>query len=147
MKIVYTYGVFDILHPGHISLLERAKALGDYLIVGIVCDEAVRERKGKGRPIQNQYDRARIVGALKCVDEVVIQGMFNPCGVLFAKHFLGQTVSILCKGDDWKYIPGKDAIEMLGGKLVKLPYSKEWSTSKIIKDVRSKSVFIIRDKR
>jgi rfaE bifunctional protein nucleotidyltransferase chain/domain len=132
-KVVYTYGAFDILHPGHIILLEKAKALGTYLIVGVVADEPIRELKGKDRPIMSVSDRIELIGALRCVDKVVLQPLYDPTSVL---KELSVTVDILVKGDDWERIPGTETIEKMGGKLVKLPYSKGFSTSDIVKKIR-----------
>jgi D-glycero-beta-D-manno-heptose 1-phosphate adenylyltransferase len=134
MKIyVYTYGVFDLLHPGHIILLNKAKALGDYLIVGIVSDKAVKELKGVDRPILFQKDRATLIGNLKCVDEVIYQDEYDPTKQI--KNY-PYNIDILVKGDDWEYIPGTETVESSGGKLVKLSYSTEYSTSAIIEKIR-----------
>ena len=135
--VVYTYGVFDIIHPGHIKLLKRAKALGDYLIVGIVSDEAVREKKGKNRPINNHKDRAVVIESIGCVDEVILQNKYDPSMNLIAISYKKIGVDILTKGDDWKHILGEDMIRILGGKLVKLPYTKEYSTSDIIRKIKN----------
>jgi len=135
-KIVYTYGVFDILHYGHILLLKRAKKLGDYLIIGIVSDIAVKEKKGKERPIQNQRDRMNIIKSLRYVDKVIIQKEFDPTKELKELYKKGIKIDILCKGDDWDYIPGQETIRNMGGKLIKLQYSKKYSTSNIIKKIR-----------
>ena len=136
MKRIYTYGAFDLLHPGHIKLLERAKALGDYLIVGIVPDDAIRDLKGEDRPIQSLKDRAFIVESLDIVDAIMIQGSYDPSNNLEKLKADNQPVDILVKGDDWDYIPGTETIEELGGMLIKLPYSKGFSTSDIIKKIR-----------
>ena len=133
MKVVYTYGAFDILHPGHIILLERAKKLGSYLIVGVVADAPIKELKGKCRPVMCVEDRMAIVRALRCVDEVHLQETYDPSNNL--RHSLLH-IDILAKGNDWDYIPGTETIQELGGKLIKLPYTKGHSTSTIIKKVR-----------
>ena len=98
-KIVYTYGAFDLLHPGHVALLEKAKELGRELIVGIVADEPIRKLKGDDRPIQSWNDRATMVSALKCVNRVVYQPNYNPTSVLLE---LPIKIDILVKGDDWE---------------------------------------------
>jgi rfaE bifunctional protein nucleotidyltransferase chain/domain len=95
--LVYTYGAFDLLHVGHIKLLEAASNLGTRLVVGILSDEAIRARKGDDRPIQSQEDRMRIVGALACVDKVVKQETYDPTSVLEV-----VTPDIVTKGDDWE---------------------------------------------
>jgi len=136
-KIVYTYGVFDLLHPGHVVLLERSKALGDYLIVGVVSDEPVKKLKGNDRPVMPQKDRMFLVNALGCVDKVIPQSDYDPSGVLKSLHETEFKVNILTKGDDWDYIPGTETIELLGGVLIKLPYSEAYSTSNLVKQIRN----------
>ena len=131
---VYTYGAWDLLHPGHINMLEKAKSFGDFLIVGVVGDEAIRKLKGDDRPIQSLEDRMRNVGALKCVDLVVKQNTYDPTPNLE----IYKSISILVKGDDWDYIPGEEFIKERGGKLIKPSYSKGWSTSDLIKKIRDK---------
>jgi len=129
--IVYTYGAWDLLHQGHLNMLEKAKSYGDKLIVGIVGDEAIKKLKGNDRPIQSQEDRLRIVSSLKCVDLAIKQEDYNPIPnmEIYQPH-------ILVKGDDWKYIPGEEWIESHNGKLIKPNYSKGWSTSDIVKKIR-----------
>ena len=135
-KIVYTYGVFDLLHPGHISLLERAKALGDYLIVGVVADKPVKDLKGKDRPIMKACDRLRIIEALRCVDLAVLQPEYDPSNDIENLSLCNIKVDILAKGDDWDYIPGTETVEKLGGKLIKLSYTQGSSTSDMVKKIR-----------
>jgi len=132
--IVYTYGVFDILHPGHINVLKNAKALGDFLVVGIVADEPVRKLKGDTRPIMPQADRAALISALKCVDDVVLQKEYDPSQNILQYT---QKINILTKGDDWDFIPGTSAVESIGGKLIKLPYTQSQSTSAIIRKIQN----------
>ncbi|MCX5751402.1 MAG: adenylyltransferase/cytidyltransferase family protein [Candidatus Saganbacteria bacterium] len=132
--VVYTYGVWDIIHPGHIKLLVRARELGDFLIVGVVEDEPVRKLKGDGRPVQLLADRLFDIAALGCVDAAIVQKQYDPTEELNA---LGR-VDILAKGDDWKNIPGTEAIIAMGGKLVKLPYSPEHSTSSLVSKITGK---------
>lgn len=136
MKRVYTYGAFDLLHPGHIKLLERAKALGDYLIVGVVSDNAIKELKGKDRPIQTQQDRAFIMEHIDIIDEVMLQDIYDPSANLRKLVEDKKHIDILVKGDDWNYIPGTETIEELGGILVKLAYSKNYSTSSTVKKIK-----------
>lgn len=126
--VVYTYGVWDLLHPGHITLLKRARELGDFLIVGIVADGPVKELKGDDRPIQKFDDRLSIVGSLRCVDATIPQTLYDPSDELL---FL-ERIDILTKGDDWENIPGTETIEAMGGKLVKLSYSYGFSTSQTV---------------
>jgi len=132
-KIVYTYGAFDLLHPGHINMLETSKSYGDKLIVGIVGDEAIKKLKGEDRPIQSEKDRLRIVNSLKCVDKAIEQKDYDP-----VPNMKKIKPNILVKGDDWDYIPGHEWIEKNGGRLIKPKYSKGWSTSGTVKKMGGK---------
>ena len=127
-KIVYTYGAFDILHPGHIKFLTRARELGDFLIVGVVSDTPIRKLRGLNRPIQELEDRLTNIGSIRCVDAAITQIDYNPSEEL---RQLGR-IDILTKGDDWEYIPGTETVISMGGKLIQLDYTKEHSTSKIV---------------
>ena len=140
MKIVYTYGAFDLFHPGHIKLLQRARDLGDYLVVGVVADAAIKELKGKDRPIQSQEDRVTILEHIDIVDEVMLQDVYDPSANLRKLLADNKPVAILAKGDDWTYIPGTETIEELGGMLVKLSYSKGFSTSDTVKKIKEATV-------
>jgi len=133
-KIVYTYGVWDLLHPGHLRLLARAKELGDFLVVGVVPDEPVRKLKGEGRPTQHLDERLKIVGSLRFVDLAFPQQGYDPSPDMLA---LGR-LDILTKGDDWEKIPGTEAIERMGGRLIKLTYSQEYSSSALISKISGK---------
>ena len=130
-KIGYTFGAWDLLHPGHIHFLTRASELGDFLIVGIVADKPIKDLKGKDRPIQSQEDRMIVVGSLKCVDAVISQTEYDPSDELDSL----PRVDILTKGDDWDYIPGTEKIEELGGHLIKLRYTTKYSTSKMVSKI------------
>ena len=127
-SIVYTYGAWDLLHPGHINFLSRARELGDFLIVGVVADLPIRDLKGIERPIQIQSERLVTVGSLRCVDATIAQPEYDPSDQLRSL----KKVNILTKGDDWEYIPGTETIEGLGGKLVKFSYTDGFSTSSIV---------------
>ena len=130
-RVVYTYGAWDLLHPGHINMLETARSLGDKLVVGVVGDEAIRELKGEGRPTQSQEDRLRIIKLLRCVDEAMIQETYDPVPNLEKVH-----PEILVKGDDWEKIPGEEWVKEKGRKLIKPKYSKGWSTSGTLKKIK-----------
>ena len=132
-KIVYTYGVWDLFHPGHSILLSRARELGDFLIVGTVSDKPVRKLKGEDRPVQSQNDRIVTVSSLRFVDAAVFQSEYDPSDILQSL----SRVDVLTKGDDWDYIPGTETIERLGGRLILLPYSPSFSTSKLVEKVKS----------
>ena len=127
--IVYTYGAWDLVHPGHIRFLSRAKELGDFLIVGIISDKQIKEFKGIDRPIQSEKDRLITIGSLRMVDAVIHQPIYDPSAQLNQI----SKIDILTKGDDWDYIPGEETIQSLGGKLIKLGYTDNFSTSAIVK--------------
>ena len=132
--IVYTYGAWDLLHPGHLQFLKRAKSLGNFLIVGIISDKQIRDFKGKDRPVQNEKDRKLIISNLRMVDAVIPQENYDPSKIL--KEL--ERVSILTKGDDWDYIPGQETIVDLGGELVKLGYTDGFSTSSLVSIISGK---------
>ena len=130
-KIVYTYGVFDMIHPGHIRILQKAKALGDYLIVGVVGDEAVEDLKGVGRPVQSLRARMEMVAEFKSVDKVVEQETYDP-----TVNILRIQPDVLTKGDDWDYIPGQDMMHEIHGEFVSLPYSQDYSSTRLIERIK-----------
>ena len=134
-SVVYTYGAWDLLHPGHVRFLARAKALGDFLIVGVISDKQIADFKGSDRPIQKEHERIVTVGALRMVDAVISQPIYDPSQQL---EILSK-VEILTKGDDWEHIPGTETIKRLGGKLVKLGYTNQFSTSKIVSVLSEKT--------
>ncbi len=135
MKIVYTYGVFDLFHSGHVQLLKEAKALGDKLVVGVYTDEVAESFKR--RPLIPLEHRKAVVEAIAFVDEVVIQDEYHP-----DKNILLLKPHILAKGpgagwtDPDEKMAGADLIESIGGIAVKLPYHHGISTSDIIERLR-----------
>jgi len=132
--IVFTNGVFDILHRGHVEYLAKAKKLGDVLIVGLNSDTSVRKLKGKGRPLQKQYDRAVILLALKAVDYVVIFGEDTP-----DKLIKMVKPDILVKGADYKIseIVGADFVKSYGGVVKRIKLTRGRSTSSIVSIAQS----------
>ncbi|MFQ6008991.1 MAG: D-glycero-beta-D-manno-heptose 1-phosphate adenylyltransferase [Candidatus Zixiibacteriota bacterium] len=133
-KIVFTNGVFDILHRGHIEYLAKAKSCGDVLIVGLNTDASVRRIKGWQRPIQKQQDRAAILLALKAVDYVVLFGEDTP-----DKLIRMVKPDVLVKGADWRLsqIAGADFVRSYGGKVKRVKLSEGHSTSAIIKKLNT----------
>jgi len=127
-NIVYTYGAWDLLHPGHIRYFTRARELGDFLIVGVVADAPIRNLKGVDRPVQLQNERLVTVGSIRCIDAVIAQSEYDPSNELKAL----SRVDILTKGDDWEYIPGTETIKELGGEIIKLSYTDGFSTSSLV---------------
>lgn len=129
-KIVFTNGVFDIIHRGHIEYLSKAKAAGDFLIVGVNTDKSVKKIKGPHRPIQNQNDRATIVATLKPVDLVVLFDETTPENLI---RFIKPEV--LVKGADYKIsqIVGADFVKSYGGVVKRIRLTSGRSTSSILK--------------
>jgi len=132
-QIVFTNGVFDLLHPGHLRYLAQARALGDALIVGINSDRSVRTNKGPGRPITPQEERAEVLAALGCVDAVVIFDGDTPHELIAALQ-----PDVLVKGADWAAdeIVGRDIVEARGGKVVRVPIEMGYATTGIIERIR-----------
>jgi len=129
-QIVFTNGVFDILHRGHVEYLAKAKSLGDVLIVGLNSDASVRRLKGVGRPIQRQADRAAILLALESVDYVVVFGEDRPDKLIELVR-----PDVLVKGADYKLseIAGADFVRSNGGRVKRVRLTKGRSTSSILK--------------
>ncbi|MBI3996489.1 MAG: D-glycero-beta-D-manno-heptose 1-phosphate adenylyltransferase [Candidatus Omnitrophica bacterium] len=132
-RVVFTNGCFDLVHAGHVTVLERAKRYGDVLVVGVNSDRSVRALKGKGRPILNQQDRALLLAALACVDYVTIFSERTPQRVIERLR-----PNLLVKGADWGAgkIVGRDTVERYGGRVVRVPLLKGSSTSRIIERIR-----------
>lgn len=126
--LCFTNGCFDLLHPGHVQYLEEARALGDYLIVGLNSDASVARLKGPGRPIQDQWARARVLLGLRSVDAVILFEEDTPQELIAA-----LSPEVLVKGGD--YLPdavvGRRLVEGRGGKLVLIPFLPGYSTSAI----------------
>ncbi len=133
-RIVFTNGVFDILHRGHVEYLEEAAALGDRLIVGLNSDSSV-QRLGKGpdRPLNDQDSRALVLASLRCVDAIVIFEEDTPLDLIKA---VGPDV--LVKGGDWKadQIVGADVVEALGGEVRSLKLVDGFSTTELVRRIR-----------
>ena len=133
-KIVSTNGCFDILHLGHIEYLDQARNQGDVLVVGVNTDSSVRAIKGKERPIHDEQTRLRQVAGLEAVDYVVLFPEKNP------ENFLKKLRPDLhVKGGDYiaSQLPEKQIVEKMGGKVLCLPQIGSFSTSDIIRQVRS----------
>ncbi len=131
-KIVFTNGVFDILHKGHVDYLNRAKKLGDILVVGINSDASVKRIKGNKRPIVPQNDRAALVSNLKSVDYVCIFDEDTPYETIKLLQ-----PDFLVKGADWKIedVIGRDIVENRGGRVVTIEYLDGKSTTNIIQKI------------
>jgi D-beta-D-heptose 7-phosphate kinase/D-beta-D-heptose 1-phosphate adenosyltransferase len=136
-SIVFTNGVFDLLHPGHVTLLETARALGDALVVGVNTDASVRRlAKGPERPINAQEARARVLAALAAVDAVVLFDEDTPAGLIQALR-----PDVLVKGADYprERIVGADFVEAHGGRVVRVPLVPDTSTTRIVERLRATS--------
>jgi D-beta-D-heptose 7-phosphate kinase/D-beta-D-heptose 1-phosphate adenosyltransferase len=134
-KIVFTNGVFDILHPGHVRYLRDARALGDLLIVGVNSDRSVKAlNKAPDRPINTEQERVEVLSALASVDAVVIFDEETPHEIISAVQ-----PDILVKGADWgeNAIVGRDVVEARGGRVVRVKLADGYSTTKLIERIRS----------
>jgi rfaE bifunctional protein nucleotidyltransferase chain/domain len=132
--IVFTNGVFDLLHPGHVRYLSTARALGDALIVAVNSDRSVRALdKGPDRPITSEHERAEIVAALSAVDAVVVFDEDTPQDIVAALQ-----PDILVKGADWAEgaIIGADIVESRGGRVVRIPLADGFSTTRMIEKIK-----------
>jgi D-beta-D-heptose 7-phosphate kinase/D-beta-D-heptose 1-phosphate adenosyltransferase len=131
-RIVFTNGVFDLLHPGHLRYLRHSRGLGDALIVGVNTDRSVRAIKGEARPVTPQHERAEILAALKCVDCVVLFNEQTPYELIRQLQ-----PDVLVKGADWseKDMIGRDVVEGRGGRVVRVTFETGYSTTSIIERI------------
>jgi rfaE bifunctional protein nucleotidyltransferase chain/domain len=134
-RIVFTNGVFDLLHPGHVRYLQAARAHGDLLIVGLNSDASVRRNKGPERPINPEQERAEVLAALACVDAVSIFDEDTPADIIRRVQ-----PDILVKGSDWPadQIVGRDTVEARGGKVILEAVEQGYSTTSLIDRVKIK---------
>ena len=134
-RVVFTNGVYDLLHPGHVRYLRAARDLGDGLVVGVNSDRSVRANKGPGRPINGEAERAEVLSALASVDAVVIFDEETPHALITELQ-----PDVLVKGADWAEdaIVGRDVVEGRGGRVVRMPVEAGYSTSTILQKVRSR---------
>jgi D-beta-D-heptose 7-phosphate kinase/D-beta-D-heptose 1-phosphate adenosyltransferase len=132
--VVFTNGVFDLLHPGHVRYLRDARALGDALIVAINSDRSVRANKGGGRPVTPQAERAEVLLALDAVDAVTIFDEETPHAIITAIQ-----PDVLVKGADWgpDNIVGRDVVEARGGRVVRMELAEGFSTTSLLEKVRA----------
>jgi D-beta-D-heptose 7-phosphate kinase/D-beta-D-heptose 1-phosphate adenosyltransferase len=134
-KVVFTNGCFDLLHTGHLRLLEAAAALGDLLVVGLNLDDSVRRLKGPERPFQPFEDRAELLAGLEAVDLVVGFGEDTPAALIDA-----IVPDVLVKGGDWALdaIVGRDTVESAGGRVVTVRLVAGQSTTNLVKKIRER---------
>ena len=131
--VVFTNGVFDLLHPGHLRYLRQARAFGDVLIVAINTDRSARQNKGPSRPINPEAERAEVLAALDCVDAVTLFDEDTPHAVISLIQ-----PDVLVKGADWgaDAIVGRDIVEARGGRVVRLRIEEGFSTSHLIERIQ-----------
>lgn len=132
-RLVFTNGVFDILHVGHVRYLKQARELGDALVVAVNSDRSVRELKGAERPLMDEHARAEILAALESVDYVTVFDDLSPRALI-----TGLLPDVLVKGGDYALdeIHGREEVEAAGGRVVSLPFFEGASTSKIIERMK-----------
>jgi D-beta-D-heptose 7-phosphate kinase/D-beta-D-heptose 1-phosphate adenosyltransferase len=130
-KVVFTNGCYDILHPGHIRLLEAARSLGDVLILALNTDASVQRLKGPTRPLISQDQRAELAAALEAVDAVTFFDEDTPRELIAA-----VLPDVLIKGADWAhFIAGREEVEAAGGQVLALPLEPGYSTTGILEEV------------
>jgi D-beta-D-heptose 7-phosphate kinase/D-beta-D-heptose 1-phosphate adenosyltransferase len=131
-RIVFTNGCFDLLHLGHVRYLEKAKSIGDILVVGVNSDRSVQSLKGPERPILPEEERAEILSGLECVDYITIFDELTPLELISSLQ-----PHILAKGGDWtkETTVGKEVVEKSGGEVVILPFVEGSSTSNLIETI------------
>lgn len=131
--VVFTNGCFDLLHPGHVALLEAARAVGDRLIVGLNSDRSVRALKGAARPVQPEHERQETLLALECVDAVTVFDDDTPLAVI-----TDLQPDVLVKGADWAAdaIVGREVVEARGGRVVRVEVLPGRSTTALLDRAR-----------
>ncbi len=134
--VVFTNGCYDLLHPGHVRLLESARSLGDVLILGLNTDASVARMKGPTRPLMRENDRAELAASLAAVDAVTLFDEDTPRELIAA-----LLPDILVKGADWShFIAGREEVEAAGGQVLTLPMEPGYSTSNMVQKLLSRSV-------
>jgi D-glycero-beta-D-manno-heptose 1-phosphate adenylyltransferase len=130
-KVVFTNGCYDILHPGHVRLLEKARSMGDALILALNTDDSVRRLKGPSRPLIPERERAAMAVALEAVDAVTLFDEDTPRELIAA-----VLPDILIKGADWAhFIAGREEVEAAGGEVLALPLEPGYSTTGIVEEI------------
>jgi rfaE bifunctional protein nucleotidyltransferase chain/domain len=126
--VVFTNGCYDLLHPGHVRLLEQARSLGDVLILALNSDSSVRRMKGASRPIMPQEDRAAVAAGFEAVDAVTFFDEDTP------RELIAVVLpDVLVKGADWAhFVAGREEVEAAGGKVLNLPLEPGYSTTSIV---------------
>jgi D-glycero-beta-D-manno-heptose 1-phosphate adenylyltransferase len=132
-SVVFTNGCFDLLHPGHIRLLEQARSLGDLLILGLNSDSGVRRAKGPSRPILDERERAEVAAALAAVDAVVLFDEETP------RELIAELLpDVLVKGADWShFVAGREEVEAAGGRVITPGLEPGYSTTNLVETLTS----------
>lgn len=133
-RLVFTNGVFDLLHPGHVDVLRAARAEGDVLVVGVNSDSSVRRLKGESRPVRNEAERIYVLAALESVDAVVVFDEDTPLALVEAIE-----PDVIVKGGDYseETIVGASVVRSRGGRVVVVPLTPGQSTTSIIEKLRA----------
>lgn len=133
LKVVFTNGCFDLIHLGHVDYLEKARLLGNKLVIGLNSDDSVSRFKGPGRPLQDQNSRARVLAAMQFVDLVVLFDEDTPLALISA-----LIPDILVKGGDYltENIVGADVVKKLGGEVKTIDFVPGYSTSRIVEKIK-----------
>jgi D-glycero-beta-D-manno-heptose 1-phosphate adenylyltransferase len=131
--VVFTNGVYDLHHPGHVRYLQAARALGHALIVGVNSDRSVRANKGPSRPVNPEAERAEVIAALTSVDAAVVFDEDTPYAIVSRLQ-----PDVLVKGADWAadQIVGRDIVEGRGGRVVRIPVERGFSTTALMEKIR-----------
>ena len=134
--VVFTNGVFDLVHPGHVRYLQAARRLGDALVVGVNSDRSVRANKGPSRPLNVEAERAEVLAALQCVDCAVVFDEETPHALITRLQ-----PDVRVKGADWAEdnIVGRDVVEARGGRVVRMPLEAGFSTTDLIRRASASS--------
>jgi rfaE bifunctional protein nucleotidyltransferase chain/domain len=134
-RVVFTNGCYDILHPGHIRLLEQARSLGDVLILALNTDASVQRLKGPNRPMLDQHRRAALAQSLAAVDAVTFFDEDTPRELIAA-----ILPDVLVKGADWShFIAGREEVEAAGGQVLALPLEPGYSTTNLVELIRTRN--------
>ena len=130
-RVVFTNGCYDLLHPGHVRLLEQARSLGDVLVLALNTDASVRKMKGPSRPLVPEGDRAALVAALEAVDAVTLFDEETP------RELIASLLpDVLVKGADWShFIAGREEVEAAGGRVIALPLEPGYSTTAMLEKI------------
>src|SRR5215467_5792046 len=133
--VVFTNGCYDLLHPGHVRLLEQARSLGDVLILALNSDDSVRRLKGPSRPLLSEQERAEVAGALAAVDAITIFDEDTPRELIAA-----VLPDVLVKGADWAHwIAGREEVEAAGGQVMALALEPGYSTTGIVEEILART--------